>query len=199
VKDPSKICVLLPPDLEDLSIRACVDPDVIALLASLESAAHYSSPEQIPVTQTEPEQSLEDLDDLSEPEGMMCLREFNDTEGEDDLNMPPMEPANQPAEHPQSSDALLEVLLGAGVQPNSCLGLPGPSPTRMGILVKAAVQSASRTAPVCRTASAFSDRNNLQYWLAQNRIMFARLLACLRAPASRLADNLISLLVHPHI
>jgi hypothetical protein len=200
VKDPSNICVLLPPDLDDLTIRPFVDPAVVALLDSLESRSEYSPQEQISATQTEPQHSQEDLEDVSEPEGMLCLREFNDSdEEEDSLPPPPFEPANEAAHRVEAAEALSEVLLGAGVNPESSIGLPGPSPTLLGTLVKAAVQNAVRTAPANQAGSPFRDRSNLQIWLARNRIMFGRLLACVRSPVSRLSEDSISVLVRPNI
>jgi hypothetical protein len=199
VTDPANICVLLPPDLEDFSIHLFVDPDVVSLLASIYSASLNPLSEPISPGETEPQLSQYDLEELSEPEGMMCIPEFNDIEEEAGLPDPPIERAGVASLRPDVSDALLEVLTGLPTPPQCSIGLPGPNPTRTGTLVKAAVQFAARTSPATHTGSGFQDRSNLQNWLVRNRILFGKLLACVRAPGARLSPDSISRLVRPNI
>jgi hypothetical protein len=106
VTDPRNICVLLPPDLDDFSIRPSVDAKVVDLLESLGAPVERVVP---------PEITPEDLEDptFSEPEGVLCVPDFDDTEEMDDVPPPPdwQETPEQSREEPQMSPALRKLLV----------------------------------------------------------------------------------------
>jgi ubiquitin C-terminal hydrolase len=130
VRNPADLCILLPPNNEDFTIRPSVDRDVVEILEAMDSSPGVPIGPSFPVDQIDPAPPmLEDPEDLSSNGMLLPLPDQYFDTSDDDLDAPPSfdddaaEVANpEPAEISPNDGLIWDLIENQEALRFNCLG-----------------------------------------------------------------------------